>query len=200
MVEKREGTTAVAMVAVVVHVDVAPAAAATKQIVPWEAAAAREGGGSLAAPDGRVTCVAQGDTALRAHQPWTTGANALCILPAVVAAPDLDLSAAVSHCRCSTRCHSQPLRYWQSYWSARTRALPSGSPGGVAPRLDLQRRSNRGCLPFPARSHFPRREPASLPRRRDFFAGTAALSAAKSVQGVAAAMAPPVILPLVFSP
>ena len=160
-----------AMVAVVVHVDVAPAAAATKQIVPWEAAAAREGGGSLAAPDGRVTCVAQGDTALRAHQPWTTGANALCILPAVVAPPDLDLSAAVSHCRCSTRCHSQPLRYWQSYWSARTRALPSGSPGGVAPRLDLQRRSNRGCLPFPARSHFPRREPASLPRRRDFFCG-----------------------------
>ena len=48
-------------------------------------------------------------------------------------------------------------------------------------------------------SHFPRREPASLPRRRDFFAGTAALSAAKSVQGVAAAMAPPVILPLVFT-
>ena len=137
MVETREGIAAVAMAAVDVH----EAVAATTQSVQREAAAT-EGGCSLAATGGRATCVAQGDTTPRAPQPWTAGANALYMRSAVVVAFGWHLSAAANHRRrCSTRCHSRPLRAWPSYWSARTRALLTASPGGAVPRRHLQRRS-----------------------------------------------------------
>ena len=139
MVETREGIALVAMAAVDVHV----AAAAMTQSVPREAAA-REGEGSLAATDGRATCVAQGDTTPRAQQPWTTGADALCMRSAVVVAlSEWNLSAAANRRRrCSTRCHCQPLGSWLSYWSARTRALLTDAPGGAVSRRHLQRRSH----------------------------------------------------------
>lgn len=141
MARRADGAAAVVVVAAVAHV----AAAALKRVVPWESVV-REGGPSLVATDGRVACVARGDTALRSHQPWSTGATAPCNRPAV----DVAFASDLSHCRYPTRCHPQPLRSRLSFWSARTRALRNDSPGGTGPLRRLQRRSHRGLCRIPA--------------------------------------------------
>ena len=141
MVQRADGAAAVVVVAAVAHV----AAAALKRVAPMEATV-REGGPSLVATDGRAACVARGDTALRSHQPWSTGATAPCNRPAVGVA----FASGLSHCHYPTRCHPQPLRSRLGFWSARTRALRSGSPGGTVPLRRLQRRSHRGPRHIPA--------------------------------------------------